>query len=60
MFRQRRPRVCARTEWGWGIPIGQRVTLLGHFREPVVVEAVRLIGAGYECSRAHLPMQTKL
>ena len=30
-------------------PIGQRVTLPGHFPEPVVLEAVRPIGAGYEC-----------
>jgi hypothetical protein len=34
-------------------PIGQRVTLPGHFPEPVVLEAVRPIGAGYEC-RVHL------
>jgi len=30
-------------------PIGQRVTLPGHFPEPVVLEAVRRLGAGYEC-----------
>ena len=30
-------------------PIGQRVTLPGHFPEPVVLEAVRPIGTGYEC-----------
>lgn len=30
-------------------PIGQRVLLLGHFQEPVVLEAVRHLGAGYEC-----------
>jgi hypothetical protein len=35
-------------------PIGQRVTLPGHFPEPVVLEAVRPIGAGYEC-RVRLP-----
>jgi hypothetical protein len=37
-------------------PIGQRVMLLGHFAEPVVLEAVRPIGAGFECrakSAAH-------
>lgn len=30
-------------------PIGQRVTLPGHFPEPVVLESVRSLGAGYEC-----------
>lgn len=30
-------------------PIGQRVTLPGHFRGPVTLEAVRPIGSGYEC-----------
>ena len=30
-------------------PIGQRVTLPGHFPELVVLEAVRPIGTGYEC-----------
>jgi superfamily II DNA or RNA helicase len=30
-------------------PIGQRVTLHGHFLEPVTLEAVRFIGSGYEC-----------
>lgn len=35
-------------------PIGQRVTLPSHFPEPVVLEAVRPIGAGYEC-RVRLP-----
>jgi hypothetical protein len=35
-------------------PVGQRVTLPGHFPEPVVLEAVRPIGAGYEC-RVRLP-----
>src|SRR5262245_41218428 len=35
-------------------PIGQRVKLPGHFPEPVLLEAVRPIGAGYEC-RVRLP-----
>lgn len=30
-------------------PIGHRITLPGHFPEPVVLESVRPIGAGYEC-----------
>ncbi len=30
-------------------PVGQHVPLPGHFPEPVVLEAVRPIGAGYEC-----------
>ena len=30
-------------------PIGQRINLPGHFPEPVVLEAVRPIGTGYEC-----------
>ena len=30
-------------------PINQRVTLTGHFTDPVVLEAVRPIGAGFEC-----------
>ncbi len=30
-------------------PLGQRVTLPGHFLEPVTLEAVRFIGSGYEC-----------
>jgi len=30
-------------------PIGQRVSLPGHFPGPVVLEAVRPIGSGYEC-----------
>jgi SNF2-related domain len=33
---------------------GEAVTLPGHFPEPVVLEAVRPIGAGYEC-RVRLP-----
>jgi superfamily II DNA or RNA helicase len=30
-------------------PIGQRVSLLGHFLEPVTLEGIRFIGSGYEC-----------
>jgi len=30
-------------------PIGQRINLPGHFPEPVVLEAVRSIGEGFEC-----------
>lgn len=30
-------------------PIGQRVSLPGHFPDPVVLEAVRPIGTGFEC-----------
>jgi len=30
-------------------PIGQKVRLQGHFDEPVVLEAVRPLGSGYEC-----------
>ena len=30
-------------------PIGQQVRLPGHFGEPVVLEAVRSLGSGYEC-----------
>ena len=30
-------------------PIGQRVNLPGHFSEPVVIETVRPLGAGFEC-----------
>jgi SNF2 family DNA or RNA helicase len=30
-------------------PIGQRIRIPGHFNEPVVLESVRPIGAGYEC-----------
>ena len=30
-------------------PIGQRVSLPGHFSDPVVLEGVRLIGEGFEC-----------
>src|SRR5207249_8074535 len=35
-------------------PIGQKISLPGHFPEPVMLEAVRPIGAGYEC-RVRLP-----
>lgn len=30
-------------------PIGQKIYLPGHFQEPVILEAVRSIGVGYEC-----------
>jgi len=30
-------------------PVGQRVSLPGHFSEPVVLEAVRRLATGYEC-----------
>jgi len=30
-------------------PLGQRVSLPGHFPDPVILEAVRPIGTGYEC-----------
>lgn len=30
-------------------PVGQRVALRGHFDQPVVLEAVRALGTGYEC-----------
>lgn len=30
-------------------PLGQRITLPGHFLEPVTLEAMRFIGSGYEC-----------
>ena len=35
-------------------PIGQRISLPGHFPEPVVLEAVRPVGSSYEC-RVRLP-----
>ena len=35
-------------------PIGQRISLPGHFPESVVLESVRSIGSGYEC-RVRLP-----
>ena len=30
-------------------PLGQKIVLLGHFLEPVTLEAMRFIGSGYEC-----------
>lgn len=30
-------------------PIGQRVSLPGHFLDPVTLEGIRFIGSGYEC-----------
>lgn len=30
-------------------PLGQRITLPGHFLEPVTLEGMRFIGSGYEC-----------
>ncbi len=30
-------------------PLGQRISLPGHFPEPVVLESVRSLGSGYEC-----------
>jgi hypothetical protein len=39
---------------GRDLPIGQRITLPGHIPEPVTLEAVRPIGAGFEC-RIRLP-----
>src|SRR5262249_7208600 len=30
-------------------PIGRRITLPGHFAEPVILESVRLLGEGCEC-----------
>ena len=38
-------------------PIGQMINLPGHFDEPVVLEEVRPLGAGYEC-RVRLPNGT--
>lgn len=35
-------------------PVGQRVSLPGHFLEPVTLEGIRSIGLGYEC-RVRLP-----
>ena len=35
-------------------PLGQKLTLPGHFAVPVVLEAVRRLGEGYEC-RIRLP-----
>jgi len=36
------------------IPLGQAVPMPGHFDVPVVIEAVRSLGSGYEC-RVRLP-----
>ena len=36
------------------IPLGQPVPMPGHFDVPVVIEAVRSLGSGYEC-RVRLP-----
>ncbi|HIQ21896.1 MAG TPA: DUF3883 domain-containing protein [Planctomycetes bacterium] len=36
------------------LPIGQKVSLPGHFDEPVTLEEVRALGHGYEC-RVRLP-----
>jgi hypothetical protein len=30
-------------------PVGQRVSLPGHFLEPVTLEGIRFIRSGYEC-----------
>ncbi len=30
-------------------PLGQRISLPGHFPDPVVLESVRPLGSGYEC-----------
>jgi len=35
-------------------PIGQRISLPGHFPEPIILEGVRPIGDGYECRRVRL------
>src|SRR5207302_3006072 len=40
-------------------PIGQRITLPGHFAEPVALESVRPLGDGCEC-RVRLPDSTLL
>jgi superfamily II DNA or RNA helicase len=34
---------------GLHLPVGQRITLPGHFAEPVVLESVRPLGDGFEC-----------
>lgn len=36
------------------LPIGQRITLVGHFDVPVILEGARPLGNGYEC-RVRLP-----
>lgn len=30
-------------------PLGQRITLAGHFDQPVVLEEVSALGSGFEC-----------
>ena len=30
-------------------PLGQKIGLAGHFNEPMLLEAVRPLGRGYEC-----------
>jgi len=42
------------TETPIAIPLGQPVPMPGHFDVPVVIEAVRSLGSGYEC-RVRLP-----
>jgi len=42
------------TEASITIPLGQPVPMPGHFDVPVVIEAVRSLGSGYEC-RVRLP-----
>ena len=42
------------TEASITIPLGQQVSMPGHFDVPVVIEAVRSLGSGYEC-RVRLP-----
>src|SRR5262245_49677925 len=39
-------------------PIGRRLLLPGHFAEPVVLESVRPLGAGFEC-RVRLPREAR-
>ncbi|MEX2167736.1 MAG: helicase-related protein [Pirellulales bacterium] len=34
---------------GHQLPIGQKITLAGHFDSPVTLESVRLLAGGYEC-----------
>jgi len=36
------------------LPLGQPISMMGHFDVPVVIEAVRSLGSGYEC-RVRLP-----
>jgi hypothetical protein len=39
---------------GHQLPIGQKITLAGHFDSPVTLESVRSLAGGYEC-RVRLP-----